>query len=220
MRQAWLAVVGALALLAILGPSDVAACQPYTLSGPDAFGLRNGVQWAAAGVVSREIENRELPGRPLAVVLTITKSIEGDASIHALRIDQDAGCDGFWYRLGDHVIAAIGNVQIGVVPARRNPLRPPFRGITNYAVAVWVIRDGRIDGHERAPDIDGRVPTTEQQLLALLAALPDTSTISGESSTTEAPISVVILSISAVLGAAIGWRRSQDASLPSRSSRS
>jgi hypothetical protein len=145
------------------------ACEPYTLAeDQDGYRLSNGVQWAFAGDVVEDVLNADSPTRPLAVVLKVTDTFVGDVSQSSLRIEQDNGCDGFWYEPGDHVIAAIG---------REHGLSPPFGGITNYQVAVWVIRAGTVDATVQAPWIGGRSPRTERQLRAELAALPDTSTV-------------------------------------------
>jgi hypothetical protein len=184
----------------LFAPAPVAACEPYTWgSDPDGFKLADGLRRAGAGVVLQEIPNPELPGRPLAVVLRIDESISG-VSITRLRIEQDAGCEGFWYRTGDHVIAAIGG--------RAPTTGPPFDGISNYSVAVWVIRRGNV---ESGPAIRGRVPTTEKQLRALLNALPDTSTASLSAGNGETP-KPVLLWFAAVLGALIGRRRARSRS--------
>jgi hypothetical protein len=95
------AVLGLLAFWCI-SPGNVEACEPYTiLQDPDGFHLAHGLRWAASAIVVEEIENAETPGRPNAVILWIRETIVGDGSIGRLRIDQDDGCDGFWYRKGD-----------------------------------------------------------------------------------------------------------------------
>ena len=162
-------VLGSLAVSAVLmKPSATMACAPYTSMGdPDEFKLSRGVIWALAGQVVEEVPNPELPDKPNAVVIEVRETIVGGLSQRRLRIEQDSGCDGFWYQTGDSVIAAIG----------RSPgLEPPFAGITNYNVAVWVIRDGAVDGTIRAPSIAGRIPETERELRILLGSLPDTAT--------------------------------------------
>lgn len=194
-------VLALIALLAISGgsPSAVYACLPYTiLQEPDGFHLAQGLSWAASAVVVEEIENPEFANRPNAVILRIGETIVGERSIEKLRIDQDDGCDGFWYRKGDHVIAAIGRTQ---------RVRPHFDGITNYAVAVWVIRDdGRVDGRIAVPMINGRTPSTETQLRALLAGLPDTATDDPPDDASREWF-VVVLSVAALIGATAAWRR-------------
>jgi hypothetical protein len=182
-----------------IAPGNVEACEPYTvLQDPDGFHLARGLRWAASAVVVEEIENPDIPDRPDAVILRIRETIVGDGSIGRLRIDQDDGCDGFWYRKGDAVIAAIGR-DVGY--------RPPFDGITNYAVAVWVIKGEDVDGRIAVPRIDGRTPTTVAQLRAWLAQLPDTATADGMGRT-EPDLGVVLSAIVAgLVGACFMWRR-------------
>jgi hypothetical protein len=195
-------VVIALALATLAGamPGSAVACAPYTILGePDGYGLTLGLRWAGVGVVTDEIENAELPLHPLAMVLAITETLAGDSSIRRLRIDQDSGCDGFWYREGDHVIAAIGS---------RHEVHEPSDGITNYGVAVWVIRDGRVDGRIAVPMIDGRTPKTEAQLRAWLAGLPDTAMDDPPGGSSNG-VFVVALPLAALVGAMIAWRRSR-----------
>ena len=172
-RIAGVIVVASLAVPAALGlPAAATACAPYTHMGDeDGFGLARGVIWAFAGHVVEEVPNPEVPGRPNAVVIEVGETIVGSLSQGRLRIEQDQGCDGFWYQTGDRVVAAIG---------RRPGLEPPFDGITNYNVAVWVIQGRAIDGTIRVPSIAGRVPRTERELRSLLAELPDTATIRRE----------------------------------------
>ena len=194
-------VLALIALLAIWGglPTAAYGCLPYThLQDPDGFHLARGLRWAASGVVVEEIENPEIPNRPNAMILRIRETIVGDRSIGRLRIDQDDGCDGFWYRMGDRVIAAIGTTP-GV--------RPPFEGITNYTVAVWVIRDdGKVDSRIAVPMINGRTPSTEAQLRALLAGLPDTATDDPPDGASQDWF-VVVLTVATVIGAIAAWRR-------------
>jgi hypothetical protein len=154
---------------ALMTAAPTLACEPYTWAeDQDEYRLPHGVQWAFSGEVVEEEPNPEVPDRPSAVVLEVGETFVGDVSQSSLRIEQDAGCDGFWYQTGDHVIAAIG---------RGPSLNPPFSGITNYNVAVWVIRDGDVDATIRAPSIAGRVPESERELRILLGNLPDTATM-------------------------------------------
>lgn len=102
------------------------------------------------------------------------------------------------YRKGDRVAAAIG-----LVPG----IEPPFVGITNYRVAVWVIRDGAVDATIRVPAIAGRVPETERELRALLGGLPDTATIERASSD-DAPLPLLpFVAMGALLTAVLTNRR-------------
>jgi hypothetical protein len=174
------------------------ACEPYTWAeDQDGYRLAHGVQWAFAGDVVEDVPNADTPNRPLAVVLKVRDTFVGDVSLSSLRIEQDAGCDGFWYEPGDHVIAAIG----------RGPgLDPPFSGITNYQVAVWVIRDGTVDTTVQAPWIGGRSPRTEHQLRAELAALPDTATLDAPTSRPTPLPAVPLLAMAAVLAVALTLR--------------
>lgn len=180
---------------ALVAPTAAIACAPYTHVGDkDGFGLSRGVVWAFAGQVVEEMPNPELPDQPLAVVIEVRETIAGNRSQRRLRIEQDQGCDGFWYQTGDRVVAAIG---------RRPGLDAPFAGITNYNVAVWVIRDGAVDGTIRVPAIAGRVPETEHELRALLGELPDTATIkrgiSGEMPLPLIPFVAMVVILTAVL---------------------
>jgi hypothetical protein len=155
-------------ILALATPGATLACLPYTLSDEeDAFGLAKGIQWAAAGEVVEERSNPEVPDRPRSVVIAIRETITGPTFLTRLEILQDGGCDGFWYRTGDRVIAAIGSLP---------GIRPPFTGITNYGIAVWVVRNGVVDATIRVPLITGRSPTTERQVRSMLGELPDTAT--------------------------------------------
>jgi hypothetical protein len=191
-------VLGLLAFWTV-SPSNVEACEPYThLQEPDGFHLARGLRWAASAVVVEEIENPEIPDRPDAVILRIRETIVGDGSIGRLRIDQDDGCDGFWYRKGDAVIAAIGR-DVGY--------RPPFDGITNYAVAVWVIKGENVDGRIAVPRIDGRSPTTVAQLRASLAGLPDTATADDPGHPVRDLGGVLWTILAGLVGACFVWRR-------------
>ena len=178
-RIAGVIVVASLAVSAALGvPAAALACAPYTHMGDDdGFGLSRGVVWAFAGQVVEEVSNPEVPGRANAAVIEVRETIIGSLSQRRLRIEQDQGCDGFWYQAGDSVVAAIGRLP---------GLEPPFAGITNYNVAVWVIRDDAVDGTLRVPAIAGQLPETERELRSLLAELPDTATIQ-RSSPAESP---------------------------------
>lgn len=169
-----IALVLAAGICALSAPAAALACLPYTHHGqPDGFKLADGVRWAFVADVIDEVANPDVPHRPHAMMLEVRETIAGDVSVTRLRIEQDDGCDGFWYRKGDRVIAAIGQVP---------GIEPPFAGITNYAVAVWVIRDGAVDATIRDTLIGGRRPETERELRAVLAALPDTATIEAPTS--------------------------------------
>jgi hypothetical protein len=164
---------------------------------PDEFGLSRGAMWAFVGHVVEELPNPELPDQPLAVVIEVRETMVGDPSQRRLRIEQDQGCDGFWYQTGDKVIAAIGRVP---------GLEAPFAGITNYNVAVWVIRDGAVDATIRVPAIAGRVPETEGELRAWLADLPDTATIQ-RASPVETPLPLLpFVAMGAILTAVLTFR--------------
>ena len=196
------ALVFAVGVCALMAPAAALACLPYTHHGePDGFKLAGGVRWAFVADVIDEVEDPDVPDRPHAMVLEVRESIAGDVSVTRLRIEQDDGCDGFWYRKGDRVIAAIGRLP---------GIEPPFAGITNYAVAVWVIRDGAVDATIRETSIDGRHPATERELRALLASLPDTATTEAPTSqTTPTPVAawfVVMLGILTVTLSVRGFR--------------
>ena len=191
-------LIGLLAI-SVGSPDPVRACEPYTiLQEPDGFRLAHGLRWAASAVVVGEIKNPEIAGRPDAVILRIHETIVGDGSIERLRINQDNGCDGFWYQKGDIVIAAI---------RRDVRYRPPFDGVTNYGVAVWVIKGENVDGRIAVPRIDGRTPTTVAQLRAWLAGLPDTAT--ADDTGHPAPDLAAVLSaiVAGLVGAFFVWRR-------------
>ena len=183
---------------ALVTAAPALACEPYTWADDqDGYRLSDGVQWAFSGQVVEEVPNRELPDRPNAVVIEVGETFVGDVTQSSLRIEQDDGCDGFWYQTGDHVIAAIG----------RGPgLTPPFSGITNYQVAVWVIRDGAVDSTVRAPWIAGRSPETERQLRLALAALPDTATIADVAAPASPSRAAVLLVLSGILTAIATFR--------------
>jgi hypothetical protein len=204
------ATCAAIVVLAV--PATALACTPYTFSDEeDGFRLSNGIRWAFTGVVAEEISNAELPGRPRAVALDIEETIAGSVSLARLWIEQDTGCDGFWYRKGERVIAAIGRLP---------DVRPPFTGITNYQVAVWVLQDGELvdappaTGPHWRPWIGGRAPESARQLRALLLAAPDTA-IGAAPATRAAPATPapdprpVILPIvtAAVFGLLVAARR-------------
>jgi hypothetical protein len=177
------------------------ACEPYTWADDqDGYRLAHGVQWAFEGDVVEDVPNADTPNRPLAVMLKVRYTFVGDVSLASLRIEQDAGCDGFWYEPGDRVIAAIG----------RGPgLDPPFSGITNYQVAVWVIRDGIVDTTVQAPWIGGRSPRTERQLRAELAALPDTATLDDTAPPPAPPMpspAATLLVVGAIVTATLTFR--------------
>jgi hypothetical protein len=199
-------LLGAIAF-ALVTAAPALACEPYTWAeDQDGYRLSHGVQWAFSGVVVEEEPNPEVPDRPSAVVLEVDETFVGDVSQSRLRIEQDAGCDGFWYQTGDHVIAAIG----------RGPgLTPPFSGISNYQVAVWVIRDGTVDATIRAPWIGGRSPRTERQLRAELGALPDTATVDGATAPTMRSPAVPLLAMAAILTGFLSLRRRQRTDLGS-----
>jgi hypothetical protein len=178
---------------ALVTAAPTLACEPYTWADDqDGYRLSHGVQWAFSGEVVEEVPNPEVPDRPTAVVLEVSETFVGDVPQSSLRIEQDDGCDGFWYQTGDHVIAAIG---------RGPSLTPPFGGITNYQVAVWVIRDGAVDSTVRAPSIAGRSPETERQLRLALAALPDTSTLANVAAPASPPRAALFLALAAILTA-------------------
>ena len=182
-------------VLSVGAPLGATACTPYEM--PDL--LAHGIAWAAAAVVTDQVENHAYPDLPpLAVVLTIQETIVGDATVRQLRIEPTDGCHPFWYRPGDLVIAAIG---------REVRSRPPFEPIDNFSVVVWVVRDGRVDASRGVPPIDGRIPETEQQLRMLLMALPDTATIEASPPSTDHTPALVALALAAALGAGVGWRR-------------
>lgn len=194
-------VAAAVVWLAIwcIAPGNVEACEPYTvLQDPDGFHLARGLRWAASAVVVEEIENPDIPDRPDAVILRIRETIVGDGSIGRLRIDQDGGCDGFWYQKGDTVVAAIG---------RGVGYRPPFDGITNYAVAVWVIKGEDVDGRIAVPRIDGRTPTTVAQLRAWLAQLPDSATAEDTGHPTLDFGGILSAILAGLVGSCFTWRR-------------
>lgn len=191
-------IVLAAGVFALSAPASALACLPYTHNGDqDGFKLADGVRWAFVADVVDEVQNPEVPGRPQALVLEVREVLVGDVSLTRLRIEQDDGCDGFWYRKGDRVIAAIGQVH---------GIEPPFAGITNYNVAVWVIRDGAVDATIRVPAIAGRVPETERELRALLGDLPDTATIQRASSL-ETPLPLLpFVAMGAILTAVLTFR--------------
>ena len=191
--QRRIAIFLATAAVALAAPAASFACEPYTFEADqDQFRLSQGVQWAFAADVVEEVPNPEVPDRPMAVILEVRDAFVGDVSMPGLRIEQDDGCDGFWYQAGDRVIAAIG----------RGPgLSPPFSGISNYQVAVWVIRDGKVDATVRAPWVAGRSPQTERQLRAELAAMPDTATADAVAAPATPSSALALLAFAAILTA-------------------
>jgi hypothetical protein len=194
-------IVLAAGVFALSAPASALACLPYTHHGDeDGFKLADGVRWAFVADVIDDVQNPEVPDRPQAMVLRVRELLAGDVSLTRLRIEQDDGCDGFWYRKGDLVIAAIGRVR---------GIEPPFAGITNYNVAVWVIRDGAVDGTIRVPAIAGRVPETERELRALLGDMPDTATIQ-RASPVETPLPFLpflpFVAVGAILTAVLTFR--------------
>ena len=192
-------IVLAVGVVALAAPASALACLPYTHNGDeDGFRLADGVRWAFVADVIDEVQNPEVPDRLQAMVLEIREVLAGDVSLTRLRIEQDHGCDGFWYRKGDRVMAAIGQVP---------GIEPPFAGITNYNVAVWVIRDGAVDATIRVPArVAGRVPETERELRAWLGDLPDTSTIQ-RASPAKSPMPLLpFVGLGAILTAVLAFR--------------
>ena len=222
LRPNWLILLAgsliAVALRVVALPTPVLACEPYTLmDNEDPFALAVGIQWAFAGEVVEEVLNPEIPDRPQAVVIRVVEDIMASGDLGQLRIEQDAGCDGFWYRMGERVIAAVGSLP-GV--------HPPFAGITNYQVAVWVVEDGQV-ARLAAPDtrasVGGRTPATETELRGLLATAPAApasagspgaiaptgtlgSPIGAVPSDNAALVAVLFIAIAAGLGAVVAGR--------------
>jgi hypothetical protein len=201
-------------MLFVALPTPVLACEPYTLSeNEDPFALAKGIQWAFAGEVVEEVPNPDIPDRPQAIVIGANELIVGSGDLAKLRIEQDDGCDGFWYRKGERVIAAVGSLP-GV--------HPPFAGVTNYQVAVWVLQDeqiARLGAPDTRASVGGRTPTTETELRGLLAVAPTASAPAGSAAgvaptaTPPAPIRaiprdnaapVVVLLIAIAIAAGIG----------------
>lgn len=208
----------AAALLFVALPTPVLACEPYTLSeNEDPFALEEGIQWAFAGEVVEEVPNPDIPDRPQAIFIRADEVIAGSGELGQLRIEQDAGCDGFWYRKGEKVIAAVGSLP-GV--------HPPFAGITNYQVAVWVLKDeqvARLVAPDTRASVGGRTPATAAELRGLLAGAPAASAPAGSgalvapTATTPppngaipsenlAPVAVLFIAIAAGLGALVVGR--------------
>jgi hypothetical protein len=182
MRRLHRSLVVALIALIATAPAAL-ACETYTFGNND-LGLDRGVAWAFEGTVASEEANPDtdvvVADRPLAVTIRVDRAIVGHAAVSELRIEQDPGCDGFWYRLGDHVVAAVPRYQPFLAqPTTSAALRPPFPHITNYSVAVWVIDGSRV-ATGTAPHSDlmigGRTPRTLDQLIASLRGTPETST--------------------------------------------
>jgi hypothetical protein len=197
--QRRLLILLAAAAFVLVTAAPTLACEPYTWADDqDGYRLSHGVQWAFSGEVVEEVPNPEVPDRPTAFILEVRDAFVGDMPMSSLRIEQDDGCDGFWYQVGDRVIAAIG----------RGPgLSAPFSGITNYQVAVWVIRDGKVDATVRAPWIAGRSPQTERQLRAELADLPDTATADAMAAPATPSAALPLLALAAILTAMFTSRR-------------
>jgi hypothetical protein len=182
---------------ALGAPAAAVACETYVID--DSFGLEDGVQWAFAGHVESSIPNPEIQNRPQAVILAVDRTLVGSADLRELRVNQDDGCDGFWYGPGDELVAALGNVP---------GLTPPFENATNYVVAVWVIRDGAIlGGDRRVPLIRGQRPESEADLLRLIGAVPETDTAELPRSPSKPGGLPNDLLVVAAVGAAIGLRR-------------
>ena len=95
-----IAIFLATAAVALAAPAAAFACEPYTFGDDqDQFRLSQGVQWAFAADVVEEVPNPEVPDRPMAVILEVRDAFVGDVSMPGLRIEQDDGCDGFWYHI-------------------------------------------------------------------------------------------------------------------------
>ena len=84
---------------------------------------------------------------------------------------------------------------------------PPFDGITNYAVAVWVVKGENVDKRIAVPRIDGRTPTTVAQLRAWLAGLPDTATADDTGYPARHLTGVLSAIVAGLVGASFTWRR-------------
>lgn len=174
MLIAWpIAVVAALA-----SASAVAACELYTFD-DTSFGLERGVAWAFQGHVVREVSGET--GRPEVVVIEADRTLVGEGSGRELSVRQDDGCDGFWYGTGDSVIVAVPRYPGFIadpVPADR--LRPPYDGVTNYLVAVWVLDGQRVipgEGPHSWPAVNGIRPETADEVVSALSGLPDTASV-------------------------------------------
>lgn len=175
-----LPLAGALAVVALLASaSAVMACETYTFDNT-AFRLENGIAWAFRGHVVREVIGEI---GPTTVVIAVDRTLMGDASGRELSINQDAGCDGFWYHTGDSVIVALPRYPWFLAdPTQGEPFRPPYPGLTNYSAAVWVLDGDRVvpgdDGPHSWPAINGTSPRTVDALIRALRTLPDTATAS------------------------------------------
>lgn len=164
----------------LLGTAAAAsACAPYTWD-EDSFGLDRGVAWAFRGHVIREV-----PGEvgPVAMVIEVDRTLAGVApSRRRLVIRQDQGCDGFVYQPGDEVIMAVPLYPPGIMEVGpRDRIGPPYRDLSNYGVAAWVIRHGQVvrstPGVQSWADSHGQRPTVAS-LVARLRHLPDTAATS------------------------------------------
>jgi hypothetical protein len=207
-----------LAVAALLGSAvAAAACEPFTFD-DTGFGLERGIQWAFTGSVVREEPNEET-GRPNAVVIRVDKVLAGRHASRELRIQQDDGCDGFWYRLGDRVVVAVPfHPGFAHAPSPSDRLRAPFENVTNYVIAVWVLDGERVvvgPGPHSWPAINGHSPKTFSKLEAALARLPDTSTAGPPAGGLDDPwIAVVLLTAAGAWLASLShvlhrgqWRR-------------
>jgi hypothetical protein len=175
MRPLLFALPIALVALAAVASSAL-ACAPYAREA--GFGLERGVAWAIVGHVTREVAGET--GEPASVVIAVDRTLAGVSGGRELTIRQDDGCDGFWYRAGDRVIAAVPRYPSFVSdPAASDLLRPPYLDLTNYVVAVWVL-DGERVAHEASqqfvPTVNGVSPSTAAELASLLIGIPDTAT--------------------------------------------
>ena len=170
-----------IAIVAVLASSSTAfACLTYTFD-DTGWGLERGVAWAFQGHVVREVSGEET-GRPEVVVIEVDRTLVGEGSGRELSVRQDDGCDGFWYGTGDSVIVAVARYPGFIAdPGPADRRRPPYDGLTNYEVAVWVLDGQRVipgEGPHSWTAVNGIRPETADEVVSALRRLPDTATAS------------------------------------------
>jgi len=162
------ALIGAWMLwsAAALQPPSAAACLPYQAS--QAFSFDSGLAMAIVGHVDAVIEHPELINERVGVVITVDRVIAGPPVTSVdVRRDSGGGCSPPRGEPGDLVVIARG--YPGPDGMHGGHQLPPE--LSPYNTATWVI----IGELPTGPTLDGVMPATVDELIAMLSSLPDTS---------------------------------------------